>query len=139
MEINIINDFSKVNVSEMQEVYASVGWTKHTTEIIKKVFEASQVIAIVTSNERVIGFGRAMTDGVFNAAIYDVVVHEEYQRQGVAKKIMEHLLDELRNVSCIHLIATTGNEEFYRKFGLKKVRTGMARYLNADLSDAYLE
>ncbi|WP_371811489.1 hypothetical protein [Sporosarcina sp. Te-1] len=79
MEINKISDFSKVNLSEMQVVYASVGWTKHTAEVIKTVFEASQVIAIVTYNDRIIGFERAMTDGIFNAAIYDVVVHQKYQ------------------------------------------------------------
>ncbi|MDV6379476.1 GNAT family N-acetyltransferase [Sporosarcina sp. GW1-11] len=71
--------------------------------------------------------------------MYDVVVHQKYQGQGIAKKIMEYLLDKLRNVSCVHLIATTGNEEFYRKLGLNKVKTGMARYLSSSLSDAYLE
>jgi hypothetical protein len=48
---------------------------------------------------------------------------------------MEYLLDKLTNVSCVHLIATTGNEEFYRKLGLKKIKTGMT----ANLSDVYLE
>jgi len=38
-----------------------------------------------------------MTDGVFNAAIYDVVVHRDFQRQGIAKKIMKFLLDKLSN------------------------------------------
>ncbi|WP_412839294.1 GNAT family N-acetyltransferase [Bacillus paranthracis] len=139
MDIRINSDFSTANLDDMKEVYASVGWTKHTNEIIRQVFEASNVIAIVTFNDRIIGFGRAMSDGVFNAAIYDVVVHREFQRQGIAKKIMEFLLDKLSNVSCIHLISTTGNEEFYRKLGLKKLKTGMARYLNTSLSDEYLE
>ncbi|MDP4105262.1 MAG: GNAT family N-acetyltransferase [Bacillota bacterium] len=139
MGISINRDFSTANLDEMKEVYASIGWTKHTNEIIKQVFEASNVIALVTFNHRIIGFGRAMTDGVFNAAIYDVVVHRDFQGQGIAKKIMEFLLDQLRDVSCIHLISTTGNEEFYRKLGLKKLKTGMARYLNPSLSDEYLE
>ena len=52
---------------------------------------------------------------------------------------MEFLLKELSNVSCVHLISTTGNEEFYHKLGLKKLKTGMARYLNPNLSDEYLE
>jgi hypothetical protein len=52
---------------------------------------------------------------------------------------MEFLLDKLSNVSCVHLISTTGNEEFYRKLGLKRLKTEMARYLNPKLSDKYLE
>ncbi|WP_044748437.1 GNAT family N-acetyltransferase [Bacillus alveayuensis] len=139
MDIKIHSDFSNANLDEMKEVYRSVGWTKHTKEIIKQVFEASNVIALATVNGRIIGFGRAISDGVFNAAIYDVVVHRDFQKQGIAKKIMEYLLDKLSNVSCVHLISTTGNEEFYRKLGLKRVKTGMARYLNPKLSDEYLE
>ncbi|MBV6682491.1 GNAT family N-acetyltransferase [Bacillus sp. JRC01] len=139
MEVKIHSNFDSANLDEMREVYASVGWTKHTNEIIKQVFEASNVIALVAVNGRIIGIGRAMTDGVFNAAIYDIVVHRDFQRQGIAKKIMEFLLDSLSNVSCVHLISTTGNEEFYQKFGLKMLKTGMARYLNPRLSNEYLE
>ncbi|WP_129692435.1 GNAT family N-acetyltransferase [Gottfriedia acidiceleris] len=139
MDIEIHSDFANANLDEMKEVYASVGWTKHTNEIIRQVFEASNVVALVKVNGRIIGIGRGITDGVFNAAIYDVVVHRDFQRQGIAKKIMEFLLDKLSNFSCIHLISTTGNEGFYRKLGLKKLKTGMARYLNPSLSDEYLE
>ncbi len=139
MNVEIHSDFSDANLDEMKEVYASVGWKKHTNEIIQQVFEASNIIAIVKVNGRVVGIGRGITDGVFNAAIYDVVVHKDFQGQGIAKEIMGFLLDKLNNVSCVHLISTTGNEEFYRKLGFKKMKTGMARYLNSSLSDEYLE
>ncbi|TDK55337.1 GNAT family N-acetyltransferase [Bacillus salipaludis] len=139
MDIEIQSDFTNSNLDEMKEIYASVGWTKHTNEIIRKIFDESNVIALVKVNGRIIGIGRGMTDGVFNAAIYDVVVHRHFQRQGIAKKIMEFLLDKLRNVSCVHLISTTGNEGFYQKLGLKKLKTGMGRYLNPSLSHEYLE
>ena len=139
MDLRIHSDFSNVNLDEMKEIYSSVGWTKHTKEIIRQVFEASNVIALVTVNGRIIGFGRAMTDGVFNAAIYDVIVHPEFQKQGIARQIMEYLLNKLSNISCVHLISTSGNEDFYKKLGLKRIKTGMARYLNPNLASEYLE
>ncbi|MEB6549014.1 GNAT family N-acetyltransferase [Heyndrickxia sporothermodurans] len=139
MDLKIHSDFSKVNLEEMKEIYTSVGWTKHSEEIIKQVFEASNVLAFVTVNGRIVGFGRAMSDGVFNAAIYDVIVHPDFQKRGIAKQIMEYLLDKLGDVSCVHLISTTGNEGFYKKLGLKKIKTGMARYLNPNLTNEYLE
>ncbi|MGD7050757.1 GNAT family N-acetyltransferase [Rossellomorea marisflavi] len=139
MDVKIHSHFDSANLDEMREVYASVGWMKHTNEVIRQVFEASNVIALVTVDGRIVGIGRAMTDGIFNAAIYDIVVHREFQRQGIAKKIMEFLLDSLSNVSCVHLISTTGNEEFYQKFGLKMLKTGMAKYLNPKLSNEYLK
>ncbi|WP_442853987.1 GNAT family N-acetyltransferase [Bacillus sp. FJAT-18017] len=86
MNIEIHSDFSKANLEEIKEVYTSVGWTKHTNEIIRQVFEISNVIALVEVNGRIIGIGRGMTDGVFNAAIYDVIVHRDFQKQGIEKK-----------------------------------------------------
>jgi ribosomal protein S18 acetylase RimI-like enzyme len=139
MDLNIHSDFSKANLDEMRGIYNSVGWTRHTNDIIKQIYEASNVIAIATINGQTVGLGRAISDGVFNAAIYDVVVHLEFQKQGIAKKIINNLLENLSHVSCVHLISTTGNEDFYRKLGFKKVRTGMARYLNPMLSNEYLE
>ncbi|WP_310174825.1 GNAT family N-acetyltransferase [Neobacillus niacini] len=139
MDIQLYHDFSRINLDDMREVYESVGWTKHRNEIIKQVFDASNVTVFASVSGRTVGFGRSLSDGVFNAAIYDVVVHKEFQKLGIAKRIIEDLLDQLQNVSCVHFISTTGNEEFYRKVGFKKIKTGMARYLNQELDAEYLE
>ncbi len=88
---------------------------------------------------RVIGFGRATSDGAFHAAIHDVVVHSDYQGSGVGRLIIGDLLHNLRDVPCVHLVSTTGTEGFYRLAGLKKVKTSMARYLNPALEKEYLE
>lgn len=139
LDVNLHNDFASVNLDEMHQVYASVGWTKHNTDIIKQVFNASTHVTIATIDNLVVGFGRAISDGVFNAAIYDVVVHASYQGTGIGKLIIDDLLHNLRDVSCVHLISTTGNEGFYRRAGLKKIKTSMARYLNQTLAQEYLE
>jgi GNAT superfamily N-acetyltransferase len=139
VNIHVYRDLSKANWQEMKDVYESVGWMKHSKEIIQQVFEASDVIALAVYNGRIVGFGRALSDGVFNAAIYDVVVHRDFQGHGIGKAIIEDLLEQLKHVSCVHLIATTGKEEFYQKAGLKKLKTAMARYRNFDLAREYLE
>ncbi|WP_143415602.1 GNAT family N-acetyltransferase [Geobacillus sp. E263] len=139
MNIHVYRDLSKANWQEMKDVYESAGWTKHSEEIIQQVFEASDVIALAVYNGRIVGFGRALSDGVFNAAIYDVVVHRDFQGHGIGKAIIEDLLEQLKHVSCVHLIATTGKEKFYQKVGLKKLKTAMARYRNFDLAREYLE
>ncbi|QWC23737.1 GNAT family N-acetyltransferase [Bacillus haikouensis] len=139
MKLDIKEEFHTDDLEEMKAVYQSVGWMKHSPEVIKQVFESSNVIVIVKAEEQVVGFGRALSDGVFNAAIYDIVVRREFQNQGIARKIMARLLDRLQGVSCVHLISTSGNEEFYKKCGFRKVKTGMARYIREELQDEYLE
>ncbi|MGG0655764.1 GNAT family N-acetyltransferase [Rummeliibacillus pycnus] len=123
----------------LKNIYQSVGWMKHDEEVIQKVFDASTHKVFVMEGEKIIGFARALSDGVFNATIYDVVVHKDFQNKGVAKIVVEDLLKQLEHVSCIQLIATTGNDTFYKKFGFKKLKTGMAIYQNEELAREYLE
>jgi len=66
----------------------------------------------------------------FAAAIYDVVVHRNFQGRGIARTLIDESIQQLGDVSCIQLIATTGNEPFYEKVGFKKLKTGMAIYKN---------
>lgn len=132
------NEFQKGNVGRMKEIYQSVGWNKHTEEMIETVFSASSHTIFAYIDGELVGFARSMSDGVFNAAIYDVIVHSFHQGKGIAKKIIDELLKQLQDVSCIHLISTTGNEEFYGKCGFKKLKTGMARYINMNLSKEYV-
>ncbi|MFQ6391588.1 GNAT family N-acetyltransferase [Priestia aryabhattai] len=139
MNISILNTIENVDWSRMKEIYHSVGWKKHNEEKIKKIFTLSNVVTIAYDKDKIVGFGRAMSDGVFNAAIYDVVIEDTYQYKGIGQQIIGDLLAQLKDISCVHLVATTGNEEFYRKVGFSKMKTGMARYLNPALTEEYLE
>lgn len=53
--------------------------------------------------------------------------------------IVKNILFQLADISCVHLISTTGNETFYRNLGFKNLKTGMARYLNRNLTEEYLK
>ncbi|MEH7198217.1 GNAT family N-acetyltransferase [Priestia megaterium] len=139
MKIFLSNCIENVEWSRMKEIYHSVGWTNYNEEKIKKVFQSSNVVAIAYDEDNIAGFGRALSDGVFNAAIYDVVVDEHYQNIGIGQQIIENLLAQLDDISCVHLVSTAGNEEFYRKAGFRKMKTGMARYLKPSLAEEYLE
>lgn len=136
--IVVTRAFDKSRLMEMQEVYQSVGWNKHSLDVIEEIYRKSNIVCMVYVDGRVRGVGRALSDGVFNAAIYDVVIHREAHGQGLGKRVMDHLLDRLKGISCVHLIATTGNEEFYQKHGLLPMKTGMARYRSEVLENEYL-
>ncbi|KTT83195.1 GCN5 family acetyltransferase [Mammaliicoccus sciuri] len=132
-------EFKSENIDSIKEVYETVGWLGHNYEKIEKVFHNSSHVVIVKNYDEVIAIARALSDGVFNAAIYDVVVKKTYQQKGISRKMIEILLEDLKQVSCIHLISTTGNEELYRKLGFKKLKTGMAIYKSKKLDREYTE
>ena len=62
--------------------------------------------------------------------VYDIGVHPRVQGQGIGTKVMETLLDRIkdRDFASIGLFAwehNPNNVPFYRKFGFEPVATGM--------------
>ena len=82
-------------------------------------------------DSQLIGFGRAISDGAYQAAVYDIAVVPEFQKMNIGRTIMEKLLERLSGCNVI-LYAMPGKEEFYRKLGLRKMKTGMALFRNPE-------
>lgn len=139
MKYDLINHFDENYVDSIYETYQSVGWLKHNKNNIREIFMNSTHIVLAIFEGKVIGFARAMSDGVFNAAIYDVVVNKNYQNKQIGINMLNYLLKEIGSLSCIHLISTKGNLEFYQKVGFKKLKTGMVIYQDSHLTNTYTE
>jgi GNAT superfamily N-acetyltransferase len=75
-----------------------------------------------------VGFGRVLSDGAYQAALYDVVVLPAWQGRGIGRAILEHLLQKVRDCNAI-LYANPGKEGFYGRLGFRRLTTGMGRFL----------
>jgi len=98
------------------EVFKSVGWNKDENVIVKAFQNSYYVLAY--NEEELAGFARAISDDYFYTGIYDVVVKPTYQGKGIAKKMMEDLLQKFKG-TYFFLTYTDGNREFYEKCGFK--------------------
>lgn len=119
---------------------APLGKRKREPEKLKLAFAASYAVVYVFDEDKLIGLGRALCDGEYQAAIYDVVLLPEYQGKSLGKELMTKLCEQLP-VGNIVLYAVPGREGFYEKCGFKKMRTAMA-ILNPSMSSpesGYLE
>ena len=81
---------------------------------IKKMISKSNVIVSAWNNKKMIGFGRATTDEIYRATLWDIVVDQNYQRLGIGKKIIKSIINDkhLIQVEKIYIM-TTECEEFY--------------------------
>ncbi len=125
----------KIDWNEAVVVFerAPLGKRKRDPEKLKMAFESSYAVVYAYDSDTLIGMGRALCDGQYQAAIYDMVLLPEYQAQGIGKEMMKQLCDQLP-VENIILYAVPGREGFYEKCGFKKMRTAMAK-LNPLMSD----
>lgn len=130
-EVDIVYDCDGVNWQTITDMLKRVGMTYYEPQRHQKAFENSAVTVFIHHDDQLIGFGRAISDGAYQAAVYDVVVTPEFQRMGLGHAIIDAILTRLPACNII-LYASPGKEAFYEKHGLRKMKTGMARFTNAD-------
>ena len=69
-------------------------------------------------NEVLIGCLRILTDGYYFGTITELLVLPEYQKQGVASKLLQLAKDNTPTI--LYLVAKPGIEKFYEKNGCKR-------------------
>ncbi len=127
MEVDIRYTCSDVDWGLVSETLKRVGMAHHAPETHRRAFEASYTTVFLYHGPRLIGFGRAISDGAYQGAVYDVAVVPEFQQKGYGRLIMQKILERLSGCNVI-LYAAPGKEAFYRKLGLRKMKTGMALF-----------
>jgi ribosomal protein S18 acetylase RimI-like enzyme len=130
MNLKIQSDCSNINWELVSQTLRIVGMASYTAEIHKKAFNNSHTVVFIFDDNDLIGFGRALSDGAYQAAIYDVAILPEYQGKGIGRLIVNNIRKSLPNCNFI-LYAAPGKEKFYEKIYFKKMKTGMALFCNA--------
>ncbi|HPQ45422.1 MAG TPA: GNAT family N-acetyltransferase [Syntrophales bacterium] len=131
METDIKQDCTDVDWNTVSEILKRVGMTHYEPDVHRRAFEASYAKVFVYQSDQLIGFGRAISDGVFQAAIYDCAVHPEFQGRGIGKIIIETIMQSIQHCNAI-LYASPGKEGFYQRYGFRKMKTGMAYFQKSE-------
>lgn len=129
MNYKVNLDTSNINWREVRGVIEKAGLSTRSVEITQRAFENSYRTVFVFDSHHLIGTGRAISDGVSQAAIYDIAVLPQYQKQGIGKIIMGKLQEGLSDMNIL-LYANPTAVSFYRKLGYSNMLTGMARFKN---------
>lgn len=82
----------------------------------------SQAVVSAWKDDTMVGFGRANSDGVFRAVLWDVVVTAEFQGQGLGRRVVNTLLSapKVKGVERVYIM-TTNSTGFYKQLGFEAV------------------
>lgn len=108
------------------DLYRMGGWWNENvdnTELVQGIVKGSHCFLVAMQSQQIVGMGRALSDGVSDAYIQDVIVNKQFQNQGIGKKIIEMLTAELvaAGLKWIGLIAEAGSHPFYSRIGFQKM------------------
>ncbi|MBG1268892.1 GNAT family N-acetyltransferase [Nostoc sp. WHI] len=113
---------SEIDLYQLQELLdVSAFWAKgRSIEDLGIAIANSEPVISVCDRDRLIGFARAISDGIYRATIWDVVIHPDYQSSGLGSNLVETVLSHPRMISVERVyLMTTHQQEFYKKIGFK--------------------
>jgi len=125
----IIKEGPEVDLEKLRSLYRHAPWAAgRTPEHIQIMLKNTDYVFSALDGTRLIGFARVLTDRVYRATIWDVVVDPDFQGQGVGEALMNAILKHpvLSNVQKFWL-NTRDKQPFYERFGFVRSDQGMFR------------
>ena len=116
-----IREYNDYDAQQILPLYASVGWVNYTNhpQMLQEAFRHSLRIYAAYADERLIGVIRVVGDGCSVIFVQDLLVHPDYQRQGVGTALLQQILQTYSHVYQLHLIADRTDQtiQFYKSLG----------------------
>jgi len=103
-------------------LFQITGWNEGYQLLSDNLIQAlrsSWYVLCAYDGEKLVGFGRLVSDGVLHAMVYELIVLPEYQGQGIGGKILQKLVDKCQeaDVRDVQLFCARGKRSFYEKRG----------------------
>lgn len=119
------NTNEKVQRSELLNLYEDAGWKVYTArpDALMKAVDNSLFTITVRKGKVLTGFLRAVGDGLTIVYIQDILVLQEYRRQGIGRELLRISLEQFSSVRQIVLLTDNIPETkaFYQNAGFKQV------------------
>lgn len=118
---NIIYSFSESQIKQVHQLYQEAWWAKERSlEDTRLCIQGSQLcIGIIDVDNNLIGFTRVITDFIFKAIVFDVIVSNTKQNKGLGKQLIalvkEH--EQLTQVKHIELYCLPEMQSYYASLG----------------------
>ncbi|MEK3975236.1 GNAT family N-acetyltransferase [Psychrobacillus sp. FSL K6-1267] len=122
MVLKIVTIFTEKHLNDLFLLFQNQWWTKNrTNDDILKMLDLSHVaIGLVDSEtDELVGFARAITDGMYRAFIFDVIVKGSDRNRGLGFTLMNSLLENslIQSVERIELYCPERLVSYYEQFG----------------------
>ncbi len=124
-----IKEGAAIAPEPLQELYQYAPWARgRSLAGIRTMLEHTDFHFSAWDGPRLVGFARVLTDRVYRATLWDVVVHPEYQKRGIGEELVQTILAHpvLHRVEKFWL-NTRDKFGFYEKLGFKRSDQGMVR------------
>lgn len=114
-----------VSAKEIADLRQCIGWNRMEDAYHNPAMISYAHIAVY-DNDLLVGYIDSVSNGVTDAYIQDLMVHPDYQRQGIGTELMHRMLDFLKSqhIFMISVIYEESLRPFYKRFGFFEMLCG---------------
>ena len=137
-----ITQLTDAQTEELTALYQGEWWCRdRRLEDVRRMLERTDLIVAFREQEtgRLAAFARVLTDYVYRATVYDVIVAADHRGTGLGRRLIQAVLahPDLELVEIVGLHCLPDLVPFYQQLGLSEDRDGLRtmqrrRPLNAE-------
>ena len=121
--------FDQIDTAEVYRLLTVNGWQHRipSMEYLQKLVAASQRVVVALDETRIVGFARAITDGLSNGYLSMVVVEESCRGQGIGTSLVERIIGDEPHVTWVLRTGREGAHGFFSRMGFTASAQAMER------------
>ena len=122
----LVERLSDARIVELCGLYQREFWSKgRTVDGVRRMLENTDVVVAFTDGPdgELVAFARVLTDEVYRAMIYDVIVDASHRGHGLGKLLMDAVVShpQVRSVHHVELYCRAEMGDFYERWGFEVV------------------
>lgn len=126
MEIRAIRP-EEIEQARLLLVAADWGPRVQDASVFRELVQRSQLALVAVQDGQVVGFLRALSDGIFNGYISMVVVAEHERGKGIGSAMVRTAMGTEERMTWVLRAGRTGVSAFYEKLGFSRSEVAMER------------